>query len=661
MTEPSSDAASALAALPAELAEGVRRLRARCYRAAFLGRTTRLAAGALVVAGCTALAARVGLGIEGASALVGWAALLVVPPLAHLAARRRVPSVATAAVWLDARGSGDGALVTALELGAGGRAWEARALARARTAPAAPQIERATYWSTWPAALVFALVCPLVPVVRANANGGPRGVEALLDAAVERVAEDLAALEEELVLDDEVRAELRDRLERLQRDVADAGLEAGFEGVDALERELERLAAESVEQAADVQRLLHEAAASSSSNGSQSAQRLADALEESSNGSLARALPPELMERLTALAERARQMDADGSKMASLEDLDEWLEWTEEWAALEEEVRASLTESLERLADAGLLDQGDLDELRESLERSSAEALDELARDLAERLEALDLDEEQAAALREELADLPARPELSTELQEALARMQAQLDEEFGAVETPAGPDVSRLLENIDPDLRNELLEAMAQLEQRRAEAFEKLVELEPSAFELSPDQLAALTKALEALKDQLAAWIEEQLAAESDAARRALAQALSDEASERRAGLDDSTREALERALEDFGSDPATLARALTKIPPQLRQEILESLMQEFERSAQARATEQDGGAPAPPDAVGSNLDDEQLASLVDTLGELVRGQQLPEPPPLSAEDVQRAIQAMKSMEPGRPGAGVP
>jgi hypothetical protein len=659
MTEPRS--ADALAALPADLAEGVRRLRARCYRAAFLGRATRLTAGALVVAGCTALAARVGLGVEGASALFGWAALLVVPPLAHLAARRRVPSVATAAVWLDARGSGDGALVTALELGAGGRAWEARVLDRTRTAPAAPQIQRATYWSTWPAALVFALVCPFAPVVHSNGNGEPQGVEALLAAAVERVADDLAALEEELVLDDEVRAELRDRLERLQRDVADAGLEAGFEGVDALERELERLAAESVEQASDVQRLLHEAAASSSSDGTQSAQRLADALEESSNGSLARALPPELMERLQALAERARQMDADGSELASLEDLDEWLEWTEEWAALEDEVRVSLTESLERLADAGLLDQSDLDELRESLERSSAEALDELARDLAERLEEMDLDEAEAAALREELADLPARPELSTDLQEALARMQAQLDEEFGAVETPRGPDVSRLFEDIDPKLRNELLEAMAQLEQRRAEAFEKLIELEPSAFELSPDQLAALSKALEALKDQLAAWMQEKLAAEPDAARRALAQALVDDASTRAPGLDESTRAALERALEDFGSDPATLARALAAIPPQLRQEILEALKDEFERTAQARADGKEGGAAVPTDAVGSRLDDEELASLIDTLGELARGQQLPEPPPLSEEDVRRAIEAMKSMAPGRPGAGVP
>jgi|GEM_PF-5164841 len=649
------------AGLGAELARRIDGFRRRCYRAALVGRLARYGALALVVAGTVALAARVGLGLEGWPGWLGFAALLAVPPLAHLAARRAVPSRPAAAAWLDAHGPADGSLVTALERP--DPAWAARFAAGAERAPAPPAVSSAAWRGPWPAALVFALVSPLAPV--ATPAGAPAsGVEALLAAAVERAAERLEVLTEEVRLEEGLEAELVDRIQRLREQVAEAGIEAGFEGVDALERDLERAAEEAGAASEQLARAVNEAASASAGDGQRASESLREAAEGLREGPLGQAVDPSLLERLEELAAKAAALAGDdAAPLADPEDLERWLEFMEEWAALDEALREQVEGALERLAEAGLIEPGEMEARRASLDALGDAALEELAEELAERLEDLDLDPELAEQMREALAGLPEAPELSPELTEALEALQAQLEAELAGAEMPSGPDLARLLRDIDPALREELFEAMAALEERRAEALEQALELDPAAFELTEEQLAAIARALEALQQDLADWMASELAGTDDEARRALTQALAEAA----AGatptgadgpLERAAQDALAEALEDLAAfDPAALAEALVQVPPELRRALLEQLADALTEAAQRRAAGEDGAVPAPFDGLSA----EQLAALADAAAAIADGPPVPETPPLTEQQVRDAIQALQSMDPSRPGAGVP
>lgn len=646
----------------AVLDERVDALRARCYRAAFVGRALRLTALALLLAGCAALATRVGLGLEGWPGWVGWAALLAVLPLAHVAARRQVPGRASAAAWLDAHGAADGSLVTAYEL-PDSAAWRAHFDTRVAAAPALPALDARTWRGPWPAALVFALVCPFVPVATPTPPPSS-GVETLLETAVERAARRLEVLKEEVDLDEATAAELTDRLQRLERTVADAGLEAGFEGVDALERDIERAAEDAARSGEELARAMATASASSASDAAGSSEELERALEAARDGALAQRMPPELLERLERLVAEARALaDAGGDQLSDMDDLERWLAFMEDWSEVDAELRAQIEDSLERLADAGLLGAQELEDRRAAMAAAADAALERLAEQLAEQLAAIDVDPEEAAAMREALADLPAAPELSSELASALERMQAELDEQLADAELPSGPDLVRLLAQIDPDLRDELFEALADLEARRAEAMQEAIELDPDAFDLDTEQLEALARALDAIKADLAAFFAQQLEGLSEPALGALARALAEaSAGEPLAGeangLDRDERDALAEALEDLGGvDPAELAQALTQIPPALRKQLAERLAQSLDGAARQREQDPSAAAPAPFDG----LPTPELDALATSLAAIAEGLPVAEAPPLDDDQVRAAIEALRSMDPSLPGAGVP
>jgi hypothetical protein len=639
--------ASGLAPDPATpLAALVAALRRRAFAAALVGEGLRLLGVAFVLAGSWALVWRIGFGAEGATTWAGFGAVLVAAPIAFWRARRAVPSPAAAATWLDARSGGAGALVTSFELGEDARWSEAVAL-QARRAPPPPTVRPAALLGPWPLTLAFALACVLVPVAE-PAMSNTRGAEELLERGVERARERLATLEEEVALGDETRAELRERLERLERDLEGAGVEAGFEGLDALEQELERLAGQALDEALSVEQALARSAASSSSSSASTSRAVEQAAEQLASGALAPAADEDLLAALQELADAASSRLAEQGGPTDMAELEQWLEWMEAWSRTSEATRASLRESLDRLVEAGLVDEDERAAIELSAQALDEQALDELAERLAQALEDVELDPDEAARLREELAGLPAAPQMSPELQEALARAQAEIAERLGDVELPAGPDLSELLSQIDGELRQELFEALADAQARRNAAFEKALALDPQAFALDEEQVAALLRALEELENGLAQWMEAELQPQPDEARRALASALSQALDDPRTS--EALRAALESALEDLlDVDPASLARALASLPPALREPALRELAEQFAHAAGA-----DGAVPP-------GLSPEQSAALADTLERLADGPPSPRAEPLGAADVQRAIEALRAMQPGKPGMGIP
>ncbi|MEZ5976955.1 MAG: hypothetical protein R3F34_01890 [Planctomycetota bacterium] len=441
-------------------------------------------------------------------------------------------------------------------------------------------------------------------------------------------------------------------MERLEHALADDGLDSGFEGLDALEREMERVAREASEERTDSERAVASAASASALGSSATKRSIEQAMERLRSGSSNGALDQDLLTKLRELAERAmRDLSEDGS-FDDVEDLEKWLAWMEEWSALQEELREASIERLDRLAREGLLDDAQRDALEEALADLDEAMLDQLAERLAKSLEDLDVDPATAAEMREQLAGLTDAPELSSELQEALAKLQAELDAEFGAVETPPAADVARLLEEIDPALREELFDALADAERRRLEAMEEAVRIDPEAFALDQEQIDALRRALDAMRGRLADWIAEQLQGADAESLAALARSLAREAS-REDGMDADAREQLASAIEDlFETDARSLAEALSHVPPDVRKELLERLIEQFDGAAQGAAREGDPAAA---------LDPASAAAMVEALERLVEG-----PPPgvaeaLSEDQVRRAIEALRTMRADRPGLGIP
>lgn len=208
------------------------RLRRRLAAAAWLGELARHSALALLAAGLAALILR---------RFAGWSAetsalllLAVVPAFATAwwRARRRFVSTATAAAWIDVELGADGHVVSAFELGldapADAHAWSARARPRIRwlwlVRPLAP-------------ALAFAALALLLPVDGPNAAAM---APALVGSQIERVAEKLATLEENVQLNDELRAELHQRLDRAKEQADGAPLSSTLESVDQVARRIQQ-------------------------------------------------------------------------------------------------------------------------------------------------------------------------------------------------------------------------------------------------------------------------------------------------------------------------------------------------------------------------------------------------------------------------------------
>ncbi|MSR47794.1 MAG: hypothetical protein EXS13_12155 [Planctomycetes bacterium] len=213
------------------LSETIATTRRRFAVAAWLGEWARHGAVAWVVAGVAGLLARRFLDRSWGQA--AWLVLLVVPAAATawLRARHRFVSSATVATWLDVRGGADGRLVTAFEL--------RDTLPQSAEAIAAPALKLRFGLLARPAlpASTFFALALWIPL---PAAAGALELPKLQASELDRLAEKLATLEETVQLDEGLRAELAERLERAKEQLDSAPLASGFEARDQIEARLEQ-------------------------------------------------------------------------------------------------------------------------------------------------------------------------------------------------------------------------------------------------------------------------------------------------------------------------------------------------------------------------------------------------------------------------------------
>ena len=319
-------------------------VRRRLGVAAWLGEWARVGAVALVAAGVAALLARRFLDWSVARSL--WFVLLLLPAAAIAAwrARRRLLSPTTVATWLDVQGGADGRWVTAFELDgappAASRSFD----------PDAALDSLRLRWSLLARpllpALAFLIVALWLPLPAATTSA--LDLPQLQAAQLDRLAEKLATLEETVQLDEELRAELRDRLDRAREQSDDAPLASRFEAYDQLATRLEQEAEAAREEIELAQAALasDELSRALSEDAGRAQELLGATLDELAAAGLTQPLPDELQEALSdALAGLDGAPLPDGMKLdpATL-------------AALSKQLEGALGTQLAKLVESGLID-----------------------------------------------------------------------------------------------------------------------------------------------------------------------------------------------------------------------------------------------------------------------------------------------------------------
>lgn len=313
-------------------------VQARVFAAVFQAHTLFWMALITGVCACVALGVRAALGWDAWRTAIVFVPLLLAPVLGARAAQRKRLTRAGAAAWLDVQSGADGALVTGFE--AGDDVWKARveaALARAGTLPRARIGRPATMAA---GALAFAALALFVPIPRTL----PGPSRALSTAAVEKAAEKLATLEEEVTLEPEVAEEMHASLDRLkQGEDALASTESVFEAADRASDQVAQEAASKSEAAESVQKELSAAAAAASADPEAAQKQLESALRELSKSGLAKGLTDALTSELGL-----QSLDLPpGTKLDAAQ-----------IARLSGALNAKLGDKLAKLAAAGLLKPG---------------------------------------------------------------------------------------------------------------------------------------------------------------------------------------------------------------------------------------------------------------------------------------------------------------
>jgi hypothetical protein len=275
-----------------DLDSSIERVRSRVFQAVFGSALLTWLAGLLFALGCIALALRAALDWPLARTLLVFAPLVFAPVVAWRIARRKQLSRAGAAAWLDVQSGSSGVVVTGFERS--DAAWRTRvdeSLARAEILPRA-RLQKPSMAAF--SGLAFAALAVWVPIPR-TALGPPI---ALQQAAVERVEEKLATLEEEVALEPELAAEMRETLQRLKDEDALANPESAFEAADHAEARLSDEARSKAEAAEKGQEDLAAAADSAERDPEAAQKRLEAAMGELSKSGLAKGLAKGLEKEL---------------------------------------------------------------------------------------------------------------------------------------------------------------------------------------------------------------------------------------------------------------------------------------------------------------------------------------------------------------------------
>ncbi len=330
--------------MPGDIRTQLSRLRRRALAATYLGEWSRHALIAGLAAGTVALFARVAFDAE--SQTVAWVllALALSPLTAWLLARRRFLSREGAMAWLDVRVGATGLVLTQAEVG--DERWRERAARVLEQHGAPPGLRVRAPFARSGGGLAFALLALWIDLPSAAALGPSRE---LYDGAIEDLREKLETLEEVVELEEETRAELDERLERLEAEAEDTRApEATFEALDELDERMQELAARA-ENAAEEMSEAFDAAGDAEQDLAARQEELAEAHAELARAGLAAKLGEKLSAKL------ASTLEADPGASFDLSALTQ----------LSEEMRAALEAKLARLADAGLLQSGKLGKLGE--------------------------------------------------------------------------------------------------------------------------------------------------------------------------------------------------------------------------------------------------------------------------------------------------------
>lgn len=313
------------------LDHAAQRLRRRVFAAVFAARTAQFVLFALFACGSAVLLARAAFDVETARAAWLFAPLALAPAFAWWRARKSGLSHNGAVAWLDVHLGAGGALLTRLEhddarwRGSIERAFE-RPIALPRARLARPLLGLVP-------ALAFAAAALFVELPRA-ASLPPRRVEV---AAIERVEEKLAALEEEVALEPELAQELEARLERLKDEPGSP--EDTFEALDQLDARLNAEGDRLTEELRDAQESLARAADSASLDTDAAQRELEKTLGELTRAGLGKELPNEM---LSALGASSLELPP-GTKLTS-----------EQMETLARSLDGTLSEKLAQLERAGL-------------------------------------------------------------------------------------------------------------------------------------------------------------------------------------------------------------------------------------------------------------------------------------------------------------------
>lgn len=319
-------------------------MRARAFRADFLSECALFAAVLLTVGAVGALLLR-GFEIQtGALAALPLLVALLAPAISWVRAGRRQISESGATAWLDLRCGATGTLLTAKEQR--DPRWTDRARALLEKAPPLPALPWQLTAKRIAPAAAFALLALFVPLPKIEANSSSRFAE----AAVQRLQEKLATLEEIVNLDEKAQADLERRLDRLEELAKEGRAEAAFEAIDRFESELAEKARERAEAIEAAKDGLAAAGSETKESGDATQDALQEALSEVATNQLQGMIPKELLEK-AAIAPDSLQIP-EGVELTP-----------EQIAELSAELQAALESKLMELTKAGLLDRAALAKL----------------------------------------------------------------------------------------------------------------------------------------------------------------------------------------------------------------------------------------------------------------------------------------------------------
>jgi len=212
----------------------LRRLRRQLTLAIWLGRSARWLALGLAVSGAAILIARVAFEVEAERALWLLAPLAVLPLLAWIGVRDRVPSEQGAAAWLDLRSGASGLLLADYERA--DERWAPRFDRQLDRLPELPSMRVEAFTRPVLPALGFAVLALLVPISRAE----PGASTSFFDRAIEALAGQVETLADVAELDETVGRELERRVQELAENVDPDRPEAMLEAIDSLRKDLGR-------------------------------------------------------------------------------------------------------------------------------------------------------------------------------------------------------------------------------------------------------------------------------------------------------------------------------------------------------------------------------------------------------------------------------------